>query len=328
MIRKIAKSLATPLGLEGTLRRGYVELMRSGERLRFALRGEPEASSAIVLAASGRSGTTWLADVLSRAARAQHVFEPLEPRSIPAVRALTGWGEEPRIRAWYLRAEEASPQWLRFWEDVLRGRVRNYWTDYKRTALLPRRFLVKVIRANLMLGFVHESFAPVILHMVRHPCAVIASRLQGRWQADVRDLLCQDALVEDFLRPWLPEIEAERDALGAHAVWWAVENAVAVRQLVGRGHHRVFYEDLQLAPRRQMQQLLSALDLDAPSPAYASLVRPSRTTSYESLGTTAAQRLSRWRSLLGSKECRRILAWAKRFDLDWYDEDPLPRHAR
>jgi len=139
------------------------------------------------------------------------------------IRLLTGWDRsDPYIRGVYLRTEGEYREWEAYIDRILSGQIRNYWTDYDRSSYFPDRFLVKEVRANMMLGFIHRKFEPRIIHIIRHPCAVIYSRLAAPtpWHADVKDLLCQEELVEDYIRPWIPEIEKEKDLIGAHAVLW------------------------------------------------------------------------------------------------------------
>lgn len=325
--RKVAGRALGRLGVEGLVKRTLVGACRLPERVGFLLDGAPPASSAIVLAGSGRSGTTWLADAVCTRTRTQQVFEPLHPEEVPEVRALAGWGPDrgPHIRSHYLDPDRVHPAWRDFLERVSTGRVRNWWTDVVRTSWMPRRFLVKAIRANLMLGFWVRELSPHVVLVVRHPCAVVSSRLHVPWHADVADILCQEELVECHLRPWLAEIEREKDLLGAHAVWWAVENLVATRQLAQRRHFFAFYEDLALAPDRRLGELFSWLELGHAPPRSADLLRPSRMTHPGNEIASLGERLGAWRTRLSELECDRVLSWATRMGLDWYDREPLPR---
>ncbi|MFN2166915.1 MAG: hypothetical protein ACK2U9_11730, partial [Anaerolineae bacterium] len=202
------------------------------ERTANAFGHKPQPLAAVVLTSSSRSGSTWLADMLSTAARLQQIFEPLHPRYDPTISSLTGFdARRDHVCSYYLRASGDYPEWHRWWQAVLAGRQRSAWTDAVPTVWFANGYLVKVIRANLMLGYVHDRFQPRLIYLVRHPCAVVQSRLALGWKADVRVLLEQEALVEDYLRPWIAWIENETDPAGAHALWWAVENLVAQSEL-------------------------------------------------------------------------------------------------
>jgi hypothetical protein len=314
--------------VDDTLRRLFVETLMLGERFRFAVCGRPKPSSAIVLAGSGRGGTTWLMNMLATVRGVQPVFEPLLPLWSQEVRTLTGWDmADPYIRSAYLRPGGVYPEWYEFLSRVLAGKVRNYWTDYDRTSYFPSRFLIKEVRANLMLGYIHDAFEPSIIYLVRHPCAVVRSRLAAPepWHADVQDILAQEELVEDYLRPWVREIEKETTPAGAHAVWWAVENLVASRELAGRRHYLVNYESLCLDPEQTVREILAWLGVSGMPPRLQfAITNSSRmadsAVSYES----TAARLSAWKRQLSGEAQRHILHWARKLGIEYYDEGILP----
>ncbi|GAB4403125.1 MAG: hypothetical protein OHK003_30860 [Anaerolineales bacterium] len=307
----------------------YVELLITGERVKFGWHGCPSPETSILLFGSGRSGTTWITDVLCALPGVQQIFEPLFPPWNERVRQITGWDKrDPYIRGIYLRPEEEYPEWEDLWHRILTGKFRNYWTDYKRTSWFPNRFLIKEVRANLMLGWLYRKFQPSILYIMRHPCAVVYSRLAAPqpWHADVQDALRQEKLVEDYLKPWAAEIERETDRLGAHAVWWTVENLVALRQLQGIPHALLFYEDLILHPHEVLENLLPWLGVERiPKKVFDLLPQPSRMSNHTLAYRDAQDRLSRWQTSLSVEEQMRILVWAERLGVNAYDTQPHPR---
>ena len=320
-------------GASEALKRAWVEGRRLGERASFAFSEPPDPSTAILLASSGRSGSTWLGDMLAATPGTQQIFEPLDPRNSAVYRQLMAWppGLTPSaFKRHYLRPDADAPEWAAFWGDVLRGRVRTYLTDYTRTSFFPRRFLVKTIRANMMLGFVADRFHPRVILLARHPAAVINSmfyRVKATWPADVQDILSQDELVADHLHPWMNELGSVRDGFEALAAWWAVENRVALAQLSGREHYLIFYEHLALRPREEMAKLLRWLGVDENAVPEALLHRYSRMTSVrqrESGEEDVMARLGAWRRELSSEEQRVALKWTERLEIPWYSGDVLP----
>lgn len=327
-MRDRLRTLAISLRLDGVLKIGYVQGRMAGETLKFFLNGRPALSTAVVLAGSGRSGTTWVADMLTEGTGLQQIYEPLHPMFVSQARVRTGFdGRDPYLRLYYLQADNDDFAWRQFWADVLEGKVRNYWTNYGQTAWFPDRFLIKTIRANLMLGYLYDQFCPQIVYLTRHPCAVVYSRLRKvpvPWHADVSDILSQDLLVEDYLRPWVAAIERERDLLGAQAVWYAVENMVSQRELATRRHYALSYEALSLDPEAEMERLFTYLGIDAPCPNAERLAHPSRMTTTGSFVPSPMARLSEWQNGLDATERRRILDWAHRLGVCTYDDRILP----
>jgi len=328
-IRKIVKSIVDPLGAGELLRKGFVEVNHTGEHLLRIVRHSFKASDAVILAGSGRSGTTWLGDLISAVSRAQQIFEPLAPDHNSIVRELTGWSHPPSdgsyIRAYYLSEADASPGWNDLWLKILTGRYRTYWTDADRQFIFPDRYLVKEVWGNLMLGYVYKNFQPRIIHLVRHPCAVVASRMAVPWYASVDDILNQEELVETYLRPWIGEIEKEKDLIGAHAVWWAVENMVAVKQLSSRPHQFLFYEETVTSPAkigRQLSLWLGKGELNIDLNEIAK--KPSRMTQQGKNKIDPSKLLLQWKHSLSLEDQARIIRWAHLMGLDWYDLDPMP----
>lgn len=316
--------------LESAGKRALVELTMLGERARFGLLGRPDASSAILVAGSGRSGTTWLMSVLSSARGVQPIFEPLYPAASPRAHRLTGFrGHDRRfLSSHYLRPGGDYPEWERFLGDALTGKIRSYWTDFERASVFPSRFAIKLIRANLMLGYIHDHFRPSIVYITRHPCAVVNARIGLGWRSTVADILRQDALVEDHLRPHVDRIAMETDPLGTHAVWWAVENLVATTELATRPHYRLAYEELCLRPVELARDLAEWLEIRLPRRLEPIVRRPSRLSRRTQSELTVEERLSLWKEQLDADGQRRVLSWARRLGLEEYDEGLLPVSGR
>ncbi|NOZ70665.1 MAG: sulfotransferase, partial [Chloroflexi bacterium] len=201
-------------GLREVARQTVARFLRLGEEAKFAVRGRPAPEDAIVVAAAARSGSTWLADMLSAAPGLQEIFEPFHPQHSALYRQLVGVqaNQSRQYKRVYLRSGTQHPQWDVLLAQALTGKIRSYRTDYQRRRFLPDRYVVKFIRANMMLGYLADRFQPQIVFLTRHPCAVVYSRLhrvREPWFADVKDLLADEALVADYLQPWLRYVEQE-----------------------------------------------------------------------------------------------------------------------
>src|SRR5439155_18259088 len=104
---------------------------RMARRLFVDVAGGPRRT--VLVAGSGRSGTTWLGELLTRGSATRYVFEPLHPRLGPFP------GEFPRTYARPGSAFDDEEAWAR----ILSGRVRHPWVDQYAHAFLPRRRVVK-----------------------------------------------------------------------------------------------------------------------------------------------------------------------------------------
>lgn len=323
-VKTVVKRVVDPIGFGGVTRRAVMETGLLGERVQALFSPRP---GAILLAGPGRSGTTWLADVLSCAPGTQQIFEPLLFNA--EVYRLANWQSPPTqtyLRLYYLRAGGDYPGWHALLKRVLTGRYRTYLTDSVRTSYFPRRYLIKEVRANLMLGYIYDQFQPPIIYVTRHPCAVIASRLRLKWDVNLDDLLRQAELVADHLAPWVGLIERARgDVIASHAIWWAVESRVAAHDLNTRPHQFLYYEDLILNSQERVNQVFCWLKLKASPISRHKLDQHSRTT-WRGSGKQpeTKDRLASWQKRLSAAEQRVILDLAHRLGVMDYSDAPLP----
>ncbi len=190
--------------------------------------GRGDHRRSVFLAGSGRSGTTWLSSDdqppkrLPLRLRALLPGQGADGRALPA-QAVPETGRHARGVPGACRA-------------VLTGGLRSLWSDRFNRRLVARRRLIKDIRANLLLGWMHENFPgmPIVL-LLRHPCAVVTSRLALGWNDFLAQTMEQEDLVEDFLLPMEADIRAARGDFERHLFAWCVENHVPLTPVRARG---------------------------------------------------------------------------------------------
>ena len=102
----------------------------------------------IVVLGAGRSGTTWLAEILA-ASGLELIFEPLNERQVPEA-------TEFRRTVRFLDATDTTDRWNQLFQKILAGEIRNTWT--LRAGTRGDRKLVKFIRANFILEWMLSRF--------------------------------------------------------------------------------------------------------------------------------------------------------------------------
>ena len=158
----------------------------------------------VFVAGTGRSGTTWLEELINFDHDHRILFEPFNSQEIPLV---AHWNYRQ-----YLRADDNDERYLVPARRILSGRIRHPWIDQVNSKHLVRRRLVKDIRANLILHWMHNHFPEIrIVLLLRHPCAVARSKIAMGWLTHLDDFLSQQHLIEDFLLPFVPLLESARD---------------------------------------------------------------------------------------------------------------------
>lgn len=253
--------------------------------------GEPGVTR--IIAGFGRSGTTWVQDVLAEANQLRPVFEPLHPSFVPGAAAYAHR---------YLTASDAAPELQGLLNTYIWGEFWSLWSDYRivRRRLYPRprhfvswqafreqlhfyreslqsfrayhpqrrrpQRIVKLVRGNMMLGWLRAHFDARIVFLIRHPAAVIASQMKAvrTWdpypqlevyKKDERLVDALDTPLREFLFGKVPAVEA-------YALSWCIENRIALDQARELDIPVVCYETMLEEGEPQWRRVLAALALE------------------------------------------------------------------
>jgi Sulfotransferase family len=276
--------------------------------------GKGNHRDSVFLAGSGRSGTTWLSEVVARGGGYRHVFEPFGPARV---------GAFAHFRSkQYLRLDDAREEFLEPARLALTGALKDPWTNRFNRAFVARRRLIKDIRANLLLGWMRANFPgmPIVL-LLRHPCAVVTSRLALGWKDNLHETMEQEDLVEDFLVPMEAEIQAARDDFERHLFLWCIDNYVPLRQFERGEIHLAFYENLLESPEDALQSLFRFLGENLDDRVYDKLGRPSPLSRKEA----PVPSVDGWRRHVSASRLERAGEILALFGLERvYGEGPMP----
>ncbi len=279
----------------------------------------------IFLGGSGRSGTTWLSEVINFENGYRYLFEPFHPRYVRE------WSAFPE-RA-YFRPDEPHEEAREIVERILSGGIRNRWIDGFNLKIVGRRRLLKDVRANLFLKWIAVQFPEVpLVFAFRHPCAVALSQergqnLRGSWPPDLESLLAQPALVEDHLEPFVADIrEACSMPLYEQLVFrWCIENYVPLRQLRRDEVHWIFYEQACIDPEGEIRALFEFIDQPWDDRVLRVADRPSSMTAPESSIRAGRGLIDGWQSKVDAARLERTLEILHLFGLDsLYGPEPEP----
>jgi len=275
------------------------------------------AERSVLVAGTGRSGTTWLADLVDAAAPTRLMFEPFHCGRVKEYERF------PFIL--YMRPDTRCEALRSYCERVFTGQIRDPWIDRAVSHLRPRLRLIKAIRANLLLKWIRERFPEIpIVFIVRHPCAVVASRMKLDWATDrdLESILSQRDLISDFLGDHLDTVRRAREPEEKHAVVWCIHNMVPLRQLHRDDACWVSYERLVSSPDEEIRRILSYLRIEG-SLTEARLGRPSTTSQGWSAMVRGEDALQQWRSYLDAQQIRRVWSVLEAFGLSGLYDDPL-----
>lgn len=295
-------------------------MRRAGERLLGSLYVDLDRDPrhSVFLAGSGRSGTTWLSEIINYGGEYRYIFEPFHPDKVDLCKNFR--------RKQYLRPDDRREEYLGPARTILSGGLRNAWTDRFNRKHVVRRRLIKDIRANLLLGWMRANFPemPQIL-LLRHPCAVTNSRLNLGWRDILDDTMEQKDLVKDFLQPFEEEIRAAETPFERSVFLWCIENYVPLRQLGSDSIHVTFYELLCARPANEVRRLFAFLGESFGEEIYRSLDRPSSLSRRESAVVIGERPVDSWTRAVDESQRKRAAEILALFGLDRiYGPEPMP----
>ncbi len=300
--------------------RGHLAVLRGMAHL-----DANDPSSTVLLAGSGRSGTTWLGQIINHGNVYRDIFEPFHPQRVALVRH---W---PVMR--YLPTDASAEHEGSVIKRLLAGHVRSAWTDaYNRKTFVSQR-LIKDIRANLLLGWIAHNCPDVkLLLAMRHPCAVAHSRLKLKWDTHLSELLAQPMLMRDHLeahRPTIERIQREGDAWQRHLTMWCIENLVPLRQLRAGQAHVMQYERYCDNFVGEVDALFGFLGREVPAGIDHARRRQSAHYRRDSAILRGVSLIDDWQSRVSTLQIDQALALLDAFGLDHlYNERTMPRCHR
>jgi len=294
----------------------------------------------IAVLSFGRSGSTWISDIISKSLGGLLLFEPLHPETCSFAQEICysdATAPELSVRSeklldrmltkqdhnrWLLRNHLFSPL-----EEVSQAFVETVWEE---CAVLG----FKEIRANFLIDWLLEHFHARIVYLVRHPYAVIASlhRRKNFWNEfgfEQHWRLFQEHVLFNprhlaLLRPYLPIITAAQTQTVRETVMWAVTHKVATATLAEHGLPIFYYEDFYENPFPTTRSLLSYLGHDA-SIHPAHIFVPSMTTirTVHGLSSSESDYATKglaifWQDILSPTELRIIGEIVRAFDIRDY----------
>ncbi len=230
----------------------------------------------IIIAGFGRSGTTWLSDIISKSLGGLILFEPCHP-------SVDKNAVDHTYKTELSSAQQRSYAFLV--KKVLDGGCDNPWLMRNHIGYDPQAISTdfinyirrhtpiigyKTIRWNHLLCLQAEICEADILYILRHPLAVLASisRRTRFWEEfgwSIHQQLIEKNLFgsPQISRPLKGVIDRQAstgDTLVFTSLFWAVSQCITLRQLDILGMPPIFYEDLYNAPYETTIDILKRLN--------------------------------------------------------------------
>jgi hypothetical protein len=273
-----------------------------------------DLSKAAVVAGSGRSGTTWVGQVLGSISHYRLMFEPFHVKETALLR---DWRYRQYVRPDDRRSTFIDPASL-----ILSGRVHSAWIDRLNGEIFPRGRLIKDIRIQMLLPWMHENFPSIPIAIItRHPCAVALSRMALGWETTLDTFLEQDELMDDYLSPFVSEMERAEDEFDRCLIMWCAENYVPMkyfgrRNYAPRAHapgdpaYIARYEDICADPEVEFGKLATFFGWQVREESKPLMKKPSAMTAKHSAILNGGNPVESWRKKITDRQlmsARRLL---------------------
>jgi len=315
--------------------------------------------SPVVIAGSGRSGSTWVLDSIAEANSFRTIFEPLHPIHNPYAKM---------FHEKYVKDDAHEPELRLLMDKVFSGSIKSLWSNYRiesdwfhlsslfNSGSLKQKIgpvinnykkivngylkyqrqkkydeiIVKFIRANLMLGWLSNNYDINILLVLRHPGGVVASKkkLVGPgWKHELllRQYLEDKHLMEDF--PEIGEVLARPlSYVEAQTVIWCIQNLIPIKNAEKNNIYISFYEHLLDDPASEYDRIIKEFNIDR-LPDMNTIGKPSQQVSKEMKNSSFTKlQISKWMKSFGESQLREMDSILKYFKVDFYSAfDPVPQ---
>lgn len=278
-------------------------------------------AACIFLAGLARSGTTWLASALNYRNDFRHINEPFTP--------WRGRHVEAFLYARYLRPEESGSEYVDPARRLITGAEGfNYVTHhYNRRVFISRR-MIKEVRANLWLKWLHGRFPemPIVL-LLRHPIATVNSRMKRGNSNYFARLFDEPELIADHLTPFRDEMERLRGAsdFEQRIFSWCVDHYVPLRQCSPGDLHLTYYEHFAETPETEIASLFKYVNVEYGDDVFSFVKRPSAVARKDAAINTGKSVVAQWREEISAQDIAKAMRILALFGLEkLYNEGPMP----
>lgn len=232
------------------------------------------------LIGDGRSGTTWVSNLINHDKYFREVFEPFHSNFIPEMRFLSSH--------YYARPNIENQQLYDVSKKVFSGNLWHSRTDSDNSIGIYKGLFVKDIFANLFSYWVHKNFKDIkIILLIRNPFAVAISKYLKKdwvWVTDPISLFSQLDLRKDYLEEYEDIIfgtSKKNDFILNQIVIWSIIHYVPFRQFNSDQIYLMFYENVFTNPRDEISKLTNYVGKEFNQLSKQHIEKPSKVSGFD-----------------------------------------------
>ena len=233
-------------------------------------------TSPILITGSHRSGSTWIGKTINTSSCVFYVHEPLNKGNLKRY-------FNSDLDIWFPYITDSNEAiFEKGFDNLFHGNISNMKEEnknfksrlkifvkrmlYKKAYVNNKRFLLKDPIAIFASEWLFEVYHSQNIVLIRHPAAFISSLKKNRWEHDFSDFYKQPVLVEDYLKPFLKDID-ECIKQGYNIVdqgillWNIFHSYILEMQKKHAEWYFVRHEDLSNSPLNEFRKIFTYLNL-------------------------------------------------------------------
>lgn len=207
-------------------------------------------SKHIIVVGSARSGTSWLSETMAQQHRYRMLFEPEhETRTVKGHLVCDKWLDKTS------EAKKANS----YLKQVFANRVDNDWIGQNSNRkwklhlwpFIPKKYIIKFVRANLAAKYMNETFKIPLIHLLRNPYHTLYSQQRNNfpWLIDLSHFQKQEKLVSLVKEKFdfnIVDLKTH-SKLEILTVRWCIENVLPLEVMEAYQYHSkiIRYETLR-----------------------------------------------------------------------------------
>ncbi|WP_204346105.1 sulfotransferase domain-containing protein [Psychroserpens algicola] len=258
----------------------------------------PKFNKHIIIVGTARSGTSWLSETMASQHRYRMLFEPEhETQTLKGHLLCDKW----------ITSQTVSKDVHSYLTQIFSNRVDSDWIaqnsnrKFKRHLwpFIPKKFIIKFVRANLMAQYMNESYGIPVIHLLRNPYDVIRSQQKVKfpWLYDLSHFVKQEALLKLIKHHFGFDISTYETLSDIEilALRWCIENVLPLDIFESYTSHVkvVTYETL-VSDIKEFYNLCDEFQIEPVSNLEDYYKKPSSKTHPESRVHSGKKEVSNW----------------------------------
>jgi len=285
-------------------------------------RDVPPPENALIVTGTGRSGTTWLANIISSSPGIVAIYEPLHPLFNKYAKKV-GFSWAP-----YLPPDVKREDVVHMFRIILSGRALD---EFRNTHILKalggKFFVFKFINLNRLLPWLLKNFRlkykPVLI--IRHPCGVIYSQMMHPNFPPPLQISEDD---KNLILEFFPKLALYFDEKREHilrAISWALDNFIPLHLLNPDEFILVSYEKLVIDPYNEIKKIYKTWGLRPHKDVFSKIKCKSiEARSWAEFEKSGRKKIGVWKKYLTPIQIKEILDTVHSFGFIEFSDNTLP----